>query len=382
MISRLLLAIVPFFALGMIPEARAIVAGVDAAEGEYPWMAGVIRKGVVPGPGLIGGGVLVGDQWVVTTAHSVVNLSAGDIEVWLGTGDLADASSRVVVPVLAILRHPGFAIQSGTSTHDLALLLLDRRIASVAPVPVLSNPADLLEGDPVSVAGWGTVAPGMVEPHLILQEAAAEIVAEAEAEMAFGPILDESHLAAVDPLGIATPCVGDSGGPLVKNFGGSEVLVGLVSFGTAECDDATQPTVYTRLSFFHSWIEERLDLTTVAAPFSVEGKGRNIRPGEAPKARKGTDFGTLKGRSSSRTRRFQIANAGNGWLTLRSASVSGRGFSLRKAPGSLVLPGGKTAFKVKLSNRPGKARYRGCVLLRTNQADRPLFVVRLEGRSS
>lgn len=382
MTHRFIAACVCALILTPAQNARAIVAGVDAAEGDYPWMAAVIRKGVVPGPGLIGGGVLVGDQWVATTAHSVVNLAASDIEIWLGAGDLADTPSRMVLQVLSIIRHPDFAVQSGTSTHDLALLLLDRRVASVAPVPVLSNPADLLEGDPVSVAGWGTVTPGMIAPHLLLQEAAAEIVAEAEAEMAFGPILDESHLAAVDPLGIATPCVGDSGGPLVRNSGGDEVLVGLVSFGTAECDDATQPTVYTRLSYFFSWIEERLDLTAAPAPFSVSGKGRNIRSGEAPKARKGTDFETLKGRATSRTRRFQIANPGSGWLTIQSAAVSGRGFSLRKAPGAIVLPGGSTTLKVKLSNRSGRPRYRGRLLLRTNQPDRPLFILRMEGRSS
>ncbi len=374
-------ALALLFALLQGTEARAIIAGSDAAEGEYPWMAGIIRKGIVPGPGLIGGGVLVGDQWVVTTAHSLVNLSPVDLEVWMGTHDLGDASSRVAVNVLAIVRHPEFAIESGTSTHDLALLLLDRRISGISPIEILSVPSDLLVGDAVRVAGWGTVQAGQIVPHTILQEADAEILAENIAEQTFGPILNETHLAGVDPLEIATPCFGDSGGPLVRDFGGTDLLVGLVSFGTAECDDASQPTIYTRLSYFFSWVEERLAATESPPRMTVLGKGRSIASNEKPRLAKGSDFGTLKGKSASRTRSFRIVNQGSGWLTIQSANVSGRGFSLRSFPAPVLVSGAGTDVRVKWSNRSGKARSRGRLLIRTNQSDQPLYILRVEGRS-
>lgn len=367
--------------LGWVPRADAIIGGQDAVAGEFPGMAGIIRKGVTSGPGLIGGGVLVGDQWVATTAHSLVNLSASQIEVWLGSRDLADASSRVVVQVIAIVRHPDFAIESGTSTHDLALLLLDRRIGSIPAVPVLSDPAALVPGDPVAVAGWGTVYTGQIQLFPRLQTAAAGILETTEAVATFGPILNDSHLAAVDPLGAATPCFGDSGGPLVKNLGGTEVVVGLVSFGTAECDDASKPTIYTRLSTFHPWIGERLAATAVPPRLRVTGRGRAMRTGEAPSVRKGGNFGKLKGRAASRVRGFRMINLGSGWLTVRSVTVSGAGFSLRKPPARLLTAGRATALQVRLWNRSKRSRYRGRVLIRTNQPTLPVYLLRVGGRS-
>ena len=50
--------------------ARSIIDGTDAAPGEFPWIAGIVRRDVAA-PGLVGGGTLVGDQWVLTAAHSV-----------------------------------------------------------------------------------------------------------------------------------------------------------------------------------------------------------------------------------------------------------------------------------------------------------------------
>ncbi len=74
--------------------AQAIIAGSDADWADYPWIAGVVRTDLVTGPGLIGGGALVGDQWVVTAAHSVSGLSASDLEIWLGTSRLDAPTGR------------------------------------------------------------------------------------------------------------------------------------------------------------------------------------------------------------------------------------------------------------------------------------------------
>jgi hypothetical protein len=51
-------------------------------------------------------------------------------------------------------------------------------------------------------------------------------------------------------------CYGDSGGPLVANESTSPKLIGLVSYGSAKGCDVQKPTVYTRVSYYKSWIEK------------------------------------------------------------------------------------------------------------------------------
>ncbi|MCB1205286.1 MAG: trypsin-like serine protease, partial [Verrucomicrobiae bacterium] len=179
-------------------RARAILGGSDAAEGEFPWIAGIVRRDV-PAPGLIGGGSLVGDQWVITAAHSVDGLQASDLEVWLGITDLNDTASRLSAKVLAIHIHPDFVSENGTSVNDLALLLLDRRVSSILPIPLVEDEGDLGEGAPVQTAGWGTTMNGMNEPSQLLQRADAEIVSQMSATSVFGGVINSTHLPAKDP---------------------------------------------------------------------------------------------------------------------------------------------------------------------------------------
>ncbi|OWK61681.1 Chymotrypsin-like protease CTRL-1 [Lonchura striata] len=52
----------------------------------------------------------------------------------------------------------------------------------------------------------------------------------------------------------ATSCQGDSGGPLVYQTGNGWTLIGIVSWGTSNCNINT-PAIYTRVSQFRNWID-------------------------------------------------------------------------------------------------------------------------------
>lgn len=47
---------------------------------------------------------------------------------------------------------------------------------------------------------------------------------------------------------------GDSGGPLVYQSGNGWTLIGIVSWGTSNCNVNT-PAMYTRVSQFRNWID-------------------------------------------------------------------------------------------------------------------------------
>lgn len=355
--------------------ARSIIDGADAAPGEFPWIAGIVRRDVAA-PGLVGGGTLVGDQWVLTAAHSVYDLAATNLEVWLGVTALDDTVSRQLRGVLAIYVHPEFATDNGTSVNDLAMLLLDHPVTTISPLGLVTNPADLSTGDAVRVAGWGISMLGNTEPTNELQRADADLLSNASAAMVFGSVIEPVHLAAKDPAEIACPCVGDSGGPLVKNLSGTDYLAGLVSFGSLDCDP-TLPTIYTRIPSFAPWIEESLALTAAPSSISIQGKGRTITSGAKTKVANGSDFGELRGPRARRTRSFSIANAGAGLLTVRSASISGRGFSLRAAPATIVAAGGSGTMKVTFVAPARGKRHQGRIHLFTNDPATPVFLLRV-----
>ena len=363
-----------------IGPSHAIIAGSDAAAGEFPWIAGLIQKGAYRSPALIGGGALLGDQWVITAAHSVAALEAADLAIWLRSRDLGDPGGRIVRNVLAIFIHPAFTNGTGTSENDLALLLLDEPVAGLPILPVLDDPLSLLTGDAVTVAGWGTSTPGLAEATPVLQKAPAEIISNEDATTAFGPVIIESHLAAVDPAGIATPCVGDSGGPLVKNVAGTATLVGLVSFGNGSCADASLPTIYTRIPFFAPWIHDFLDLTTVPPAFTLLGKGRTIVSNATPREKNDTDFGAVKRPGRKKNRSFVLMNAGSGLLTLRSTLLTGRGFTLVQAPTTIVGSGAATSFTVTFRGPRGRKRFRSRVEIQSNDPARPLQVINLRAK--
>jgi len=362
------------------PEAGAIIGGADAASGEFPWIAGVVRKDVVPAPGLVGSGALVGNQWVLTAAHAVRGIKPTSLEVWLGTTSLDPASPRQTRQVLAVFVHPGFSASGGTSVNDVALLLLDRPVTGIAPLSLLENPEDLSVDDPVVVAGWGTSVLGLSRPSLVLQKAPARILDSGTAGTAFGTTLSPSHLAAVDPDGVATPCVGDSGGPLVKSVSGTPRLAGLVSFGTVACDDASKPTVYARITSLAPWIRWYLGLTQRPPWTRVTGRGWGIVPGAAARLYNGTDFGDFRRTGTVKIASFYAVNPGAGMLTIRASRVVGSGFTLVRAPLSQVRSGSSASFQVRFRSPAAKRRYGGHVVLYTNDPARPVFSFRVSAR--
>lgn len=355
--------------------ARSIIDGTDAAPGEFPWIAGIVRRDVAA-PGLVGGGTLVGDQWVLTAAHSVSDLTATNLEVWLGVTALDDTISRQERGVLAVYVHPDFATNNGTSVNDLAMLLLERPVTTIPPLGLITHPADLATGDAVRVAGWGISTVGGTEPTNRLQRAPAAIVSNATAAMTFGSAIEPVHLAAMDPAEIGTPCVGDSGGPLVKNLSGTDRLAGLVSFGSLDCDPSL-PTIYTRIPSFAPWIEESLALTAAPSSISIRGKGRALASGAKAKGANGSDFGELRGPRARRSRAFAVASAGAGLLTVRSVTVSGRGFSMRTAPAAILAAGASGTMQVSFVAPARGKRHQGRIHLFTNDPATPVFLLRV-----
>ena len=127
----------------------------------------------------------------------------------------------------------------------------------------------------------------------------------------------------------------------------------------------------------NSW----LALTATPPVPTLTGKGRAVTENAAARSGNGTDFGLLRREGTSRTRTFRLANNGSGWLTVRSASVRGNGFSRRKAPASIIPGSSSSTLRVRFLHPRRSGHFTGKLILQTNTPSDPVSIFRLSGRA-
>ena len=184
-----------------------------------------------------------------------------------------------------ILLHPGWdtaaRLNDILAGHDLALLVLSREVDmySTTTVPIcLPGPADSFlaaEGRAADVTGFGLIINPSTgaRAHPDTVQTAAVRVSSAEECRAVWPLTGSQICAAGEQQlvlantsrkAVADSCNGDSGGGLTaSNAAGREVVLGIVSFGEAECGRVGgKPGVYTSVAEHVAWVREMIRLTS------------------------------------------------------------------------------------------------------------------------
>lgn len=249
----------------------AIIGGLEAAAGTFPWMAFIVDEHA--GYFDLCSGTVVSPNVVLTAGHCVENEETGTVNApgdyavvtgnvdWHGTPRQVSGVSRVI-PDAGYLRTFGVG--------DAGLLELSTPTTAPA-IQLATWPSDehVIEGgDLAVVAGWGKTFPE--EEGLPLQLRWAETViqrpryCEEEAPTFF----PSEELCAIDPPSFSTgTCFGDSGGPLIgPNPEGSGVVeIGLTSHGYGECS-TERPSVFTRADWVASWVHSWVELLKPPPP--------------------------------------------------------------------------------------------------------------------
>ena len=187
--------------------------------------------------------------------------------------------------VARILLHPGWDTRARLNDilagHDLALLVLSREVDmySTTTVPIcLPGPADSFlgaEGRAADVTGFGLIINPSTgaRAHPDTVQTATVRVSSPEECRAVWPLTGSQICAAGEQQlvlantsrkAVADSCNGDSGGGLTaSNAAGREVVLGIVSFGEAECGRVGgKPGVYTSVAEHVAWVREMIRLTS------------------------------------------------------------------------------------------------------------------------
>jgi len=260
------------------PRTAALVDGEDANLGEHPWHVGLVREESKTGVlgwfrhlgGLIRtstycGATLVSVRWLVTAAHCIREQDRPvDLRVVMGTSKRAkyfyyffqtDSIDEIHI-------HPDYNTDS--HNYDIALLRL-KKVPDVSPGELW--PACLPKqsvtsyaGQSATVVGWGrTDGDSSRSSARYLQDLEVNIISQEECQNQWG--YGKGRVEVGGPKmcfrSTGASCHGDSGGGMFIRKQDKEELVGVCSYGLADCQNWA-PEVYTKVSYVLDWIKKTI----------------------------------------------------------------------------------------------------------------------------
>ncbi|XP_069463339.1 chymotrypsin-C-like [Ambystoma mexicanum] len=241
-----------------IPNISRVVGGEDVRPNSWPWQISLQYQSGSNWAHTCGG-TLIAPNWVLTAAHCI---GSRTYRVVLGKHNLkAEEEGSVAISPEKIIVHEKWS--SFLIINDIALI----KLAEAAPLSDKIQPACLPEAEallpndfPCHVTGWGRLyTNGPIADNL--QQAMLPVVDHATCSQRdwWGSNVKPTMVCAGGD-GVVSGCNGDSGGPL--NCQGADdkwEVHGIVSFGSGlSCNLAKKPTVFTRVSAYHNWINEKM----------------------------------------------------------------------------------------------------------------------------
>lgn len=214
---------------------------------------------------------------VITAAHcfDTIGNAPSQLKVVAGVLNLQQ-TSNVNVQQLAvdrIFRHEQYS--TSTLKHDIAVIKLRtpaKITSTVYPIclPSTDGKQDPKTGQSVQIAGWGYTNSATKQLASQLQQATIQVLdinddlygrPGCSAWIRRGyPVTANQQICAMSRDTRTDSCQGDSGGPLIRDLSSRWYLFGIVSYGDPVCASSTAAGVYTRVSAYMPWIQQKLKL--------------------------------------------------------------------------------------------------------------------------
>jgi secreted trypsin-like serine protease len=239
-----------------VTNPRGFVSGID-----FPWAASLW---VGDGENLESyqpycSAAVIAPRWMVTAAHCIKGIE-GDITAVVGSDSLIDTT---LLGIDGLGYHPRYS--AGSLQNDIGLVFLSEPV----PGPYLklppSNDSKLVGAKSgMRLYAWGLNQNRDEVPFLAWTVQKDFSAAEAKRDKSFNrKTMIAGHLYDAKERQYSGACNGDSGGPLVSS-GKPAYLLGITSYGTSSCFSSKNPSVYTRVNYYNSWILTSIKQTELA----------------------------------------------------------------------------------------------------------------------
>ncbi|KAG8504985.1 Chymotrypsinogen 2 [Galemys pyrenaicus] len=246
-----------------------IINGEDTTPGAWPWNVMLLAPSGI----LLGGGSLINESWVITSAHCKVTTSS------LVVAGLYNRRSHEddiqILNISQIFRHHNF--NQWSIYNNIALLKLatpahfNNNVSSVLLPPIYD---DFTPGTMCTIIGWGLTKLNDRTIPGKLQQATVPILSKPLCRRYWPKICTRTMICA--GFNGSRSYHGDYGGSLVCQKNGLWTLAGVLSFGSKSCVDC-KPFVATRVASFLPWIHTMASLWLLSC-FTLIGASLVLTP--------------------------------------------------------------------------------------------------------
>jgi len=172
--------------------------------------------------------------------------------------DLNVDESEVKHSISKIVMHERYNGNGAGFPNDIALLKVSRPMSlnsKAVAINIAPMGMDFEGNNNCYITGWGLTQGS--QDRTVLQELQADIRTQSACARAWGSYyINDGHICVEN--GNTGACNGDSGGPLVCYVSRIPYLAGATSWGISGCTTRGYPSVYTRISYFNTWIQENM----------------------------------------------------------------------------------------------------------------------------
>ncbi|XP_070504854.1 trypsin-1-like [Chironomus tepperi] len=242
-----------------------IVGGENAKKDEFPHMAALGYMNIDNVFIFICGGSLISDEFVLTAAHCRYGGGGKPTLVRLGVWNLKIKdydSHEFEARIKSFIVHENY--NPNLSENDIAVIKLSKkvRLSKFIRPACLMTSTERIQDSKIIATGWGLTNPYYGDTSEILQKVELSLISNDECSAHYeGHNIFNTQLCAGDLKGGKDTCRGDSGGPLQIVSQKNKciyLIIGVTSYGAAYCGGPNSPGVYTRVSEYVDWIEQKV----------------------------------------------------------------------------------------------------------------------------